>query len=579
MNRIIIIIILFSVCIVEGYASEDVALKGLNCSRSLSEMTVKYVHPVRIVQSDGDVVGCENLLRDAARQVSLSTGNVCALSTAGGKNSWILLDFGKEIHGGLKLYAAVRNTYRPVKVRVRFGESVVEAMTQVGVDNATNEHAMRDYVLDVPWLGSVEVGNTAYRFVMIELAELGVDLNLAGIEGVFKYRDIPYLGSFRCDNPRFNKIWETGAYTVHLNMQDYLWDGVKRDRLVWVGDMHPEVMTISSVFGNNEVISKSLDFVRDETLLPGWMNGMCSYSLWWLIIQRDYFMYSGDAYYLKQQENYVEKLTDQIIENCKNGKENFKGGERFLDWPTSDMPEIIHAGLQALAIISLEAASDISKWLGNDNLSLKCEETIDRMRKYLPKDYGNKQASALLTLANIGDIESLSSNIVRNGADFFSTFYGYYMLEALAKAGKYEEALKIISDYWGGMLDLGATTFWEDVSMEELRTSSRIDTISAEGQFNFHAKGGNYCYRQLRNSLCHGWASGPTPWLSRYVLGIIPVEPGFRKVRIEPHLGSLKEAEGSMPTPFGVIKVRHYRGKNGRIVSDIKLPNGVKLIK
>ena len=52
------------------------------------------------------------------------------------------------------------------------------------------------------------------------------------------------------------------SYTVHLNMQEYLWDGIKRDRLVWVGDMHPEVMTIHTVFGENEVVRKSLDFAK-----------------------------------------------------------------------------------------------------------------------------------------------------------------------------------------------------------------------------------------------------------------------------------------------------------------------------
>jgi hypothetical protein len=61
----------------------------------------------------------------------------------------------------------------------------------------------------------------------------------------------------------------TGAYTVHLNMQDYLWDGIKRDRLVWVGDMHPETSTIAAVFGNNKVVPKSLDLVRDITHFAG----------------------------------------------------------------------------------------------------------------------------------------------------------------------------------------------------------------------------------------------------------------------------------------------------------------------
>ncbi len=49
-----------------------------------------------------------------------------------------------------------------------------------------------------------------------------------------------------------------------------------------------------------------------------------------------------------------------------------------------------------------------------------------------------------------------------NGAQGFSTFYGYYMLEAMATAGNYQGALDVIREYWGAMIDLGATSFWED---------------------------------------------------------------------------------------------------------------------
>ena len=93
----------------------------------------------------------------------------------------------------------------------------------------------------------------------------------------------------------------TGAYTVHLNMQDYLWDGIKRDRLVWVGDMHPETSTIATVFGSNEVVPKSLDLSRDITPIPNWMNGISTYSMWWIIIHRDWYMHNGDLAYLQQQ--------------------------------------------------------------------------------------------------------------------------------------------------------------------------------------------------------------------------------------------------------------------------------------
>jgi len=83
----------------------------------------------------------------------------------------------------------------------------------------------------------------------------------------------------------------------------------------------------------------------------------------------------------------------------------------------------------------------------------------------------------------------------------------------------------------------------------------------------------------LRHSFCHGWASGPTAWLSAHVLGIEPVEPGFKTVRITPHLGQLDWAEGAFPTPYGVIEVSHSRRSDGSVQSKVKLPKGIKQVK
>jgi hypothetical protein len=78
-----------------------------------------------------------------------------------------------------------------------------------------------------------------------------------------------------------------------------------------------------------------------------------------------------------------------------------------------------------------------------------------------------------------------------------------------------------------------------------------------------------------RHSLCHGWSSGPTPWLSRTVLGITPAVPGFTLVRIVPKLGTLKWAEGSYPTPLGLIQVRHERQADGSIKTRGTVPPGM----
>jgi len=78
---------------------------------------------------------------------------------------------------------------------------------------------------------------------------------------------------------------------------------------------------------------------------------------------------------------------------------------------------------------------------------------------------------------------------------------------------------------------------------------------------------------------CHGWASGPTPWLTEHVLGIKVIEPGCRAIEVKPHLGDLKFAEGSFPTPYGLVKVKHIKLSNGKIQSDISAPKEVKIIR
>lgn len=544
------------------------------------EFVNEYLTPTRVILSNEGVSGTENLLRPYCGQVSTNEPNVCVFKNGKNGKSSILLDFGKEIQGGIQIVRAMSGSKAAARFRICFGESVSEAMSSVDEagTTATNEHSVRDFEISVPWLGSVEYGNTGFRFVRLDLLGEDTEIRLVTVRAISRYRDIPYVGDFRCNDERLNKIWRTGAYTVHLNMQEYLWDGVKRDRLVWIGDMHPEVMAVNTVFGNHKVVQKSLDYVRNSTPPTEWMNGICSYSLWWIIIQHHLYEYYGDLSYLREQHAYLTELLHTVMSNFDGSKENFKTG-RFIDWPTSEKPAAIHAGLQALSVRAMEAGADMAGWLGDPALKDECAATAARLRKYRPAVTNSKQAEALLYLEDMADVDQTRNVILTGGANGFSSFMGYYMLEALAKSGDYDQAMKMISDYWGAMLDLGATTFWEDFDYSKAAGAGRIDEIVPAGKYDIHADGGAYCYVGLRHSFCHGWASGPTIWLSSHVLGIEPAEPGFKKVRINPHLGSLEWAEGSYPTPYGPIYVSHKKAANGSIKSEIKLPKGVKRVK
>lgn len=544
----------------------------------ISPLTQEYVYPVRIVWNEGDIYQVENILEKGNGQASLMNDDAVVLKNTGKDTSSILLDFGKEINGSLEIITGMWAEDSPRPIRIRFGESVSEAMSDVGEFGATNDHAMRDFTLMLPWLGKNRTAETGFRFVRLDFTEPEEELHLKEVRAVFTYRDIPYLGSFKCNDERLNKIWDVGAYTVHLNMQDFLWDGIKRDRLVWVGDLHPEISTVNTVFGYNEVVPRSLDQARDVTPLPGWMSGISTYSMWWIIIHHDWYMAHGDLNYLQEQKPYLQDLVRQIVAKVNDGKEEMDGN-RFLDWPSSEDPQAIHAGLQAMTIMALEKASLISDLLDDPETQKLCNQTVASMRQYTPELQSSKQAAALLSIAGMLDSDVAYEKVLKiGGAQNFSTFYGYYMLEAMAKAGKYEEAMEIISEYWGGMLDLGATTFWEDFNIEWIKNAARIDELVPEGKVDIHGSYGDYCYVGHRHSFCHGWASGPTAWLSEHVLGIKVTKPGGKEYKVSPHLGNLEYAEGTYPTPYGVISVKHVKNEDGSIKTKVDAPEEVNII-
>ena len=190
----------------------------------------------------------------------------------------------------------------------------------------------------------------------------------------------------------------------------------------------------------------------------------------------------------------------------------------------------------------------------------------------------NKQAASLMGLAGLIKPDEVNIIISNNGTKGFSTFYGYYMLQAQAQANNYSGALDMIRSYWGGMLQMGATTFWEDFDVEWMENAGRIDEITPQGKKGIHADSGRFCYTGLRHSLCHGWASGPTAWLTEHVLGVKVLEPGCRVLKIEPHLENLEWVKGRFPTPLGDVDIYH-RKEGDRVITKIQAPKGIKVIK
>lgn len=537
------------------------------------ERTHEYVNPVRIVYKTDGVEGEDVLLSTISAQPIFRNKRFCSMK----KGASIILDFGREINGSIRVVTTGIAGAKQAKLRIRLGESVSETMAEYGEKNAGNNHTARDIELTTNIMGAAQYGESGFRFVKVDVLD-AAEVQIQKIHAVFIYDNTPAVGTFECDDALLNEIWSVGAYTVHLNMQNYVFDGIKRDRLVWIGDMHPEVSTICSVYGQSDCVTRSLDFVKDCTPPDEWMNHIPSYSMWWIIIHHDWYMQNGDLNYLNEQKDYLTKLIDNAITwiSTYKLKDDF---ENFVDW-SSKGTDYADAGVMAVFAMGFEAAKCIFKVFNNTEKVSECEKVIQMLRRRKYPYSGNKQIAALVSLAEIEASEKIYEDILsKNLLNGLSTFLGYYTLQAMAKAGEYDSAIKAIKGYWGKMLEFGATTFWEDFDIEWTENAFRIDEMPVKGKKDIHGDFGKFCYQQFRHSLCHGWASGPTPFLSNYVMGVKILEPGCKKVKIEPHMCGLTYVKGAYPTPYGPIKIEHSYNESGELVTKVSAPAQVEIVK
>ena len=528
-----------------------------------------YLLPKRILKIFGEVKDTDVLFEEKNRQSSLREAKTAILHSVPGNHAALLLDFGFEFHGGVSISTAMcpNNTH----LRLRFGESAREAMAELGEKGACNDHSPRDFTALISPLSQLEFGATGYRFLYIELLDEDCTISLRAIQGVFLHQPYEFAGSFVCSDETLNKIYDTAAYTCHLCLQNELWDGIKRDRLVWIGDMAPEMKTIEYVFGEVPQIMSGLEFA-EENGRAEWIDTMPTYSLWWLINLQEWSAYCGKPEFILRNKTYCLDVIRRVLASI--GTDGSFLPDNFIDWPsrgTGAEP----AGAKALLAMALKASVKLAQALKEDDLAETCRAVYEKQLTLREDAKGYKQIAALLQLNGMAD-EKAQALLAEGKPEGLSTFMSYYILSAMAQLTDTQTVLNALKTYYGGMLDLGATTFWEDFDLAWMKNACKLDELD-ETKSDIHGDNGKFCYIGYRHSLCHGWSSGPVPFLTEQVLGIRVSGEGGSVVTIEPHLGELTFARGSIATPLGKLTVEHKQ-ENGKILTTYQAPAGMKVI-
>jgi alpha-L-rhamnosidase len=486
----------------------------------------------------------------------------------------LLLDFGREISGRVLIES---DSDEDSVVSIAYGESELEAMATGLTPEQQGGNYLGTNVLEVPAHGVARGPKSGFRYVRVRFLRGAKVESFKAIRAEAIVYPIQYLGTFESSDAEVNRIWETGAYTAHLCMQDGIWDAPKRDRGQWIGDLAVEGKVISDAFGGRELQEETL---AKATAGSGPVDGIPNYSALWVTALFNLYGRAGDREFVVREHDALVHVLGWIDDSlAADGLfDNAKHRWLFVDWSlglwgyTHDA--VVGTNLQdAMAYrqagVLFAAAGDAAS---AEKYRRKSEEMLAKIRaRFADADgltYGRTwQINALAAEAFGGKAEGdavwgqVLSKVKQDapGDQVISPYFNATVLDAMAAAGHRREALAWMKAYWGGMLAEGATSFWESYDLRWPKTNPHL-SLQADGTSGFFV------------SMAHGWSTGPTAWLLENVLGVRDAKDGYKTVTISPDLAGLAWAKGTVPTPHGLIRVE-VDGVSGVVVD---LPAGIE---
>lgn len=436
-----------------------------------------------------------------------------------------------------------------------------------------------------------------------------------GSEGLFRNLQVDGNTSFQAS---LTDPAVLDAFAAGTNRTTAIVDGAKRDRYIWSGDMAVAGPTIYYSSGAIDAVNGSLGLlstyqrsdgmvssdappqlapaVASGDAMPGLYFYSLSYSAYVPIALYDYFLYTGDANFLSRQWPAVQREIAYLRSHANAQHLVVTDASNGMDWHPQDGTKLTGT-VTAFNVLYYRALRDASlmAWALGDQSNgnaYDAEATLvknaingtlfdtatglydlsDQIHDVMAQD-----ANALAIAYDVAPPEQRTSILARlaatlgtpNGtmaftpgspysqvvSPFVSSFEVWARFEANDAAG----ALALIRNEWGHMRPgtpyySGAT--WESMGMD----GTPLPPASAHGAFP---------------SLAHGWASGPTSALSKYVLGVRPLEPGYRSWLVQPQPGDLTWAQGRVPTPLGPIDVQWQNTPQGFVMTVVVPPGTV----
>lgn len=421
-----------------------------------------------------------------------------------------------------------------------------------------------------------------YRYVQLRISTHDSPLVIEDIYGTFTGYPFKFNAKFQTDNKEIKDILAIGWRTARLDAMETYMDCPYYEQLQYIGDtrIQAEVSYFNS--GDDRLARNAINLMDHSRLAEGvtmsrWPTRttqvISTFSLWYIGMLHDYWMYRPDSDFIK------DKLTGE--RDILHFFSQFQGADgsmknvpywKFVDWvggPGWTMGEAprgkdgssamldlqllkayqwaaaleSNLGMAAYASLYSSKAAQLKKTIQTKYWSPEKQLYADTKEKNTFSQHVNSMA-ILAGLVPKETLKDFSERLLTDTSLVQCTIYfKYYLNRALVKGGLGDGYMDWLG-IWKDNIRLGLTTWAEDSNLEYVRSD------------------------------CHAWGASPNIEFFRTVLGIDSDSPGFKKVKIEPHLGKLTNVSGEIPHPDGKVKVA-YRLTGGNWKADIELPKHI----
>ncbi|OGV49322.1 MAG: hypothetical protein A2017_02615 [Lentisphaerae bacterium GWF2_44_16] len=433
------------------------------------------------------------------------------------------------------------------------------------------------------------------RFVEVHFTNSGkypVRINYIGLRPL-KCSTFEDKNFFRCNDAMANKLHSTAVRTLEMCMHDHYEDCPWREQALYSYDSRNQALYGYYLWGNYDFAETSIDLlgrgIREDGLLE-----LCApakvpvtipiFSFVWLSEIYELYLHSGRLELFNKHIDTIKFIMDTAKSKYDSETGLYLLGTdkclwHFYEWTDGLSGERkdgeIHAAYNIHFYEMLCVFSKLLKAAGQSGAD-EIEELASRLSEAINKNFwdnekgcyvskitaGKKEGTheyvqAVALYNNLADnekvpliLEKLRSKTLK-ALTLSSMLYMHRALMGISPGAR-AFACKAAADNFEPVVLSGSSTLWETV----------------HGSSDFSGAG----------SLCHGWSSLPAYHYNCYVLGIFPIEAGFKKFRIAPYPDRFYKVEGTVPTPYGDIKVEWRRIDGNRIIYKAEGPEELEAV-